>query len=74
MLRGHVPLTRVRAVAQDAARLEGETAEHLAELAETRGALAEAKAEIHQIRDDFQREGVATELREVVASIRELQA
>lgn len=70
--RGHIPITRVRAIAQDAARLEGETAEHLAQLAEARGALAEARAEIHQIRDEF-REEAATELRDVVASIREFK-
>ncbi len=70
--KGHTPTTRVRALEQDSARLEGETAEHLAEIAQTKGALAEAEAQILQVQHDLQ-EKVATELRDVIATIRELR-
>ena len=65
-------MTQVRSLEQDAARLEGETAEHLAELAQVRGSLVEAKAQILQVQHDF-REKVVAELRDVVASILELR-
>lgn len=70
--KGHVPTSRVLALEQSAARLEGETAEHLAEIAQVKGALAEANAQILQAQHEFQ-ERVATELRDVVATIRELR-
>ena len=70
--KGHTPASRVRALEQDAARLEGEAAEHSADIAKTKGALAEAQAQIVQVQHDFE-EKVATELRGVVATIRELR-
>lgn len=70
--QGHVPKTKVRALELDVARLEGETAEHIAELAQIKGSLAEANIQVQQIQYDFQ-EKVVLELRDVLASIRELR-
>jgi HlyD family secretion protein len=52
--------------------VEGETAGHLAQRAQAKGALGEAETEIQQIENDF-REQVASELREVTSAIRELK-
>ena len=70
--QGHVPTRSVRKLEQDVARLEGEFASHLANIAKTKGALAETEAQIIQVQHDFNEE-VATELREIVATTRELR-
>lgn len=70
--QGHTSTTRLRALEQDLANLQGEMAERRAELATAKGALGESRLQISQRENTWREEG-ATERQEVLATIRELQ-
>lgn len=65
-----VPLTRVTTLERDAVRIRGERGSLLAEVASTKGRIAETKLQILQIDQDL-RSTVAKELQEVYAKIAE---
>lgn len=66
--QGMVEKNRIRGIERDIARLEGELAEHVADIAKSRTSISEKELEKLQIRKDFQ-EKVGEELRQVQAEI-----
>ncbi|MEM7425392.1 MAG: HlyD family type I secretion periplasmic adaptor subunit, partial [Pseudomonadota bacterium] len=67
-----VPVSRVLSLEREAARLEGERGQLIAQAARTRGRIGETKLAILQVEQD-ERTQVLTELREVQARVSELQ-
>ncbi|MCK9993692.1 MAG: hypothetical protein Dbin4_02212 [Alphaproteobacteria bacterium] len=70
--RGYVTKTRVLALEREAARLEGERAEHTAAIARSEQGIGEAKLQMFQLEKTRQEE-IARELRDVQAKITELR-
>ncbi len=70
--RGYVTKTRVLALEREAARLEGERAEHMSAIARSEQGIGEAKLQIFQLEKSRQEE-IARELRDVQAKITELR-
>lgn len=70
--RGYVTKTRVLALEREAARLEGERAEHIASIARSEQGIGEAKLQIFQL-EKARQEEIARELRDVQAKITELR-
>ncbi|MDO9461199.1 MAG: HlyD family type I secretion periplasmic adaptor subunit [Alphaproteobacteria bacterium] len=70
--RGYVTKTRVLALQREAARLEGERAEHMSAIARSQQGIGEAKLQIFQLEKSRQEE-IARELRDVQAKITELR-
>jgi HlyD family type I secretion membrane fusion protein len=68
--RGYVTKTRVLALEREAARLEGERAEHMAAIARAEQGIGETKLQIFQLEKNRQEE-IARELRDVQAKITE---
>jgi HlyD family secretion protein len=65
-----VPITRLTSLQREASRLDGEEGQLVAQIASSRGRIAEIELQIIQIIQDLKRE-VATELREVQGKIGE---
>ncbi len=70
--RGYVTKTRVLALEREAARLEGERAEHIAAIARAEQGIGEARLQSFQLEKSRQEE-IARELRDVQAKIAELR-
>lgn len=70
--RGYVTKTRVLALQREAARLEGERAEHLAAIARSEQGIGEARLQSFQLEKGRQEE-IAKELRDVQSKIAELR-
>jgi HlyD family secretion protein len=66
-----VPITRLTALQREASRLDGEEGQLVAQVAGSRGKIAEIELQIIQLIQDLKRE-VATELRDTQAKIGEL--
>jgi HlyD family secretion protein len=70
LVQGLVQTGKVLALEREAARLEGERGQLVAQLASTRGQIAEAKLQIIQLDDDYRTRSLA-DLRETEAQISE---
>jgi HlyD family type I secretion membrane fusion protein len=70
--RGYVPLTRIRALEREAWRLRGERGARIAGVAEATSIIAEARLEVERLEESGREEAI-TELRDVEASIAELE-
>jgi HlyD family secretion protein len=70
--RGYVPLTRLRALEREAWRLRGERGARIAGVAEATSIIAEARLEVERLKESGREEAI-TELRDVEASIAELE-
>ncbi|MEQ1890589.1 MAG: HlyD family type I secretion periplasmic adaptor subunit [Alphaproteobacteria bacterium] len=70
--RGYVTKTRVLALEREAARLEGERAEHIAAIARSEQGIGEARLQSFQL-EKARQEEIASELRDVQARIAELR-
>ncbi len=70
--RGYVTKTRVLALEREAARLEGERAEHMSAIARAEQGIGEARLQIFQLEKTRQEE-IARELRDVQSKIAELR-
>jgi HlyD family secretion protein len=66
-----VPIQRLTSLQREAARLEGEEGQHIAEIARAKGKITETELQIISLTQALKRE-VATELREVQGKIGEL--
>ena len=71
LAKGHTTKPRILALRREAARLDGERGEHVAEIARTRMAIGEARLKILQL-DKKQREEIVAELRDVQSRIFDL--
>ncbi len=70
--RGYVTKTRVLALEREAARLEGERAEHIAAIARSEQGIGESRLQSFQL-EKARQEEIARELRDVQARIAELR-
>jgi len=70
--RGYVTKTRVLALEREAARLQGERAEHIAAIARSEQGIGEARLQSFQL-EKARQEEIARELRDVQARIAELR-